>query len=108
MFYFDYQNGKYGYNTEANRGADTFHPFSDMTEIYNAVVAKGVTPASDSPEDIATAISQIITDVKHSVHVRWWYRGDNNGPTFGYEATVDGARVGGSDWSTTTDWYGTV
>lgn len=107
-FYFDYQNGKYGYNTEANRGADTFHPFSDMTEIYNAVVSKGVTPASDSPEDIAAAIRQIITDVKHNVHVRWWYRGDNNGPTFGYEATVDGVRVGGSDWSTNTDWYGTV
>lgn len=25
---FDYQNGKYGYNTNPNRGADTFHPFS--------------------------------------------------------------------------------
>lgn len=27
-FYFDVQNGKYGYNTSPNRGADTFHPFS--------------------------------------------------------------------------------
>ena len=26
-FYFDYQNGKYGYNTDPNRGADTFNPF---------------------------------------------------------------------------------
>ena len=26
--YMDYQGGKYGYNTSANRGADTFHPFS--------------------------------------------------------------------------------
>ena len=26
-FYFDYHDGKYGYNTNANRGADTFHPF---------------------------------------------------------------------------------
>ena len=25
--YMDYQNGKYGYNTSASRGADTFHPF---------------------------------------------------------------------------------
>ena len=24
----DYKNGKYGYNTSSNRGADTFHPFS--------------------------------------------------------------------------------
>lgn len=26
-FYFDVQNGEYGYNTSASRGADTFHPF---------------------------------------------------------------------------------
>lgn len=31
--YMDYKNGKYGYNTSANRGADTFHPFSSATEI---------------------------------------------------------------------------
>lgn len=27
-FVFDYQDGKYGYNTDPNRGADTFVPFS--------------------------------------------------------------------------------
>ena len=26
-FYFDYKNGKYGFNTNPNRGADTFVPF---------------------------------------------------------------------------------
>lgn len=26
-FYFDYKNGKYGYNTDPNRGAGTFSPF---------------------------------------------------------------------------------
>ena len=26
-FYFDYKDGKYGYNTDPNRGADTFNPF---------------------------------------------------------------------------------
>ena len=25
--YFDYKDGKYGYNTDPNRGADTFNPF---------------------------------------------------------------------------------
>lgn len=29
-FIFDYQNGKYGYNTNPNRGADTFYPFSQL------------------------------------------------------------------------------
>lgn len=27
QFYFDYQNGQYGYNTDPERGADTFSPF---------------------------------------------------------------------------------
>lgn len=27
QFYFDYQNGQYGYNTDPARGADTFSPF---------------------------------------------------------------------------------
>ena len=30
-FYFDYQDGKYGFNTEPDRGADTFHPFGEVT-----------------------------------------------------------------------------
>ena len=28
QFIFDYQDGKYGFNTDPNRGADTFFPFS--------------------------------------------------------------------------------
>ena len=31
-FYFDYKNGKYGYNTNPSRGADTFVPFSSVDE----------------------------------------------------------------------------
>ena len=33
-FYFDYKDGKYGYNTNPNRGADTFVPFKSGTGIY--------------------------------------------------------------------------
>lgn len=32
-FYFDYKDGKYGYNTNPNRGADTFFPFSNSQVI---------------------------------------------------------------------------
>ena len=31
-FYFDYKDGKYGFNTDPNRGADTFNPFSGEPE----------------------------------------------------------------------------
>lgn len=36
-FYFDYKNGKYGFNTDSSRGADTFVPFSsiDKIELFN-------------------------------------------------------------------------
>lgn len=27
VFYFDYQNGQYGFNTDPDRGAATFHAF---------------------------------------------------------------------------------
>ena len=28
-FYFDYKDGKYGFNTDSSRGADTFFPFNN-------------------------------------------------------------------------------
>ena len=35
-FYYDYQNSQYGYNTAANRGADTFHPFKSTPTLYTS------------------------------------------------------------------------
>lgn len=32
-FYADYQNGKYGFNTDSNRGADTFIPFKSTSTL---------------------------------------------------------------------------
>ena len=34
QFYFDYQDGKYGFNTNPNRGADTFVPFNKAEIIW--------------------------------------------------------------------------
>lgn len=36
-FYFDYQDGKYGYNTDPNRGADTFSPFKSGVSVLCTV-----------------------------------------------------------------------
>ena len=38
-FYFDYKNGKYGYNTNPNRGADTFVPFSNAEQQTGSLTA---------------------------------------------------------------------
>lgn len=40
-FYFDYKDGKYGFNTSPNRGADTFNPFSE--ELVEQTVTQSVT-----------------------------------------------------------------
>lgn len=42
-FYFDYKNGKYGWNSSSARGAGTFHPFSsDLTlSIYFSLSGSG-------------------------------------------------------------------
>lgn len=42
-FYFDYQNGKYGFNTDPDRGADTFHPFSSGVIKVGTVTTAGST-----------------------------------------------------------------
>lgn len=47
-FYFDYKNGKYGWNSSSARGAGTFHPFSsDLTlSIHFSLSGEG---RNDSP-----------------------------------------------------------
>lgn len=37
-FYFDHKNGNFGFNTSANRGADTFHPFSSKGFVTNMTI----------------------------------------------------------------------
>lgn len=49
--YMDYQNGKYGYNTAANRGADTFHPFNTLEEVGSGSVIYDVNGMSSQYED---------------------------------------------------------
>ena len=46
-FYFDYKNGKYGYNTDSNRGADTFFPFSNFSYENIIIVSDYATGANN-------------------------------------------------------------
>lgn len=47
-FYFDYKNGKYGYNTNPNRGADTFVPFKNGVTLIDSDLYKSKTYALKS------------------------------------------------------------
>lgn len=91
QFYFDYQDGKYGYNTDPNRGADTFNPFSSgfntsHTEItpYQAVNIKTKAKAkliivsiiaTTSGTSQGSWIGAIYTDGTHtdSISGNWHY-----------------------------------
>ena len=46
QLYLDKQNGKYGYNTDPNRGADTFHPFSNGFNGVKMYYLKKITDSS--------------------------------------------------------------
>lgn len=96
--YMDYQGGKYGYNTSANRGADTFHPFKTDPVRYTLK-----TNASSGAHNLATDITALGIDytkltvnnfyyVPNALNMsfRQYAEGDATGshslsPTFSYE-----------------------
>lgn len=51
-FYFDYKNGKYGWNSSSARGADTFHPFKQAipTPGFISITNEGETASFVVPE----------------------------------------------------------
>ncbi len=55
-FYFDYQNGKYGYNTDPSRGAGTFSPFSSGSITYGTKVGNKTSITLDPNKTYMVAI----------------------------------------------------
>ena len=96
--YMDYKDGQYGYNTSANRGADTFHPFKTDPVRYTLK-----TNASSGAHNLATDITALGIDytkltvnnfyyVPNALNMsfRQYAEGDATGshslsPTFSYE-----------------------
>ena len=78
-FYFDYQDGKYGFNTDPDRGSSTFHPFEKGAILLGEYSANATIDVSALG---ATSVSQFIvncpttkTDTHTSgTHTGW---GDN-------------------------------
>lgn len=50
-FYFDYKDGKYGYNTNPNRGADTFVPFKSSYETISNLTGNGTSITKSAPSN---------------------------------------------------------
>lgn len=62
---------------------------NENDRIYNAIVARGVTPASDSTDDLIAAIALI--DTTHSVSVYVRYTGNTS---MQWTSRVDGVQRG--------------
>ena len=76
-------------------GADTALNFSNTTNIYNALVAKGITPSANTEAAIITAIQNMTLDVKHTVNCKMMrYTGTPGMDVCIFYFYVDGASVG--------------
>lgn len=100
-FIFDYQNGQCGYNTDPNRGADTFHPFSrggvcimiggvgthDITDICDAY---NIDPSSLTDDDFmcvytslkVSASNDSWTSTSGTSQATWQQKGKGQVDTF--------------------------
>lgn len=58
-FYFDYQDGKWGFNTSSNRGADTFHPFNSTNLKIEGVELSATIADLDIKESSTTSDTSI-------------------------------------------------
>lgn len=58
-FYFDNHDGKFVWNSDPARGADTFHPFSDgAEELYEALKYSGLVTEGMTFEEMCIALSE--------------------------------------------------
>jgi hypothetical protein len=80
-FVFDYQNGKWGFNTSEERGADTFHPFNstlaniisdtttnntiDVTDVNLKISATTDTSTTGLPIDMTTTTCAMTVQGEH-------------------------------------------
>ena len=88
-FYFDVQNGEYGYNTSASRGADTFHPFKGTPTIHKEVLnLQLVTPATTL--DISSAFANYADITADNIAIASMYNNTaiGNAQVASYDATT--------------------
>lgn len=97
-FYFDYKNGKYGYNTNPNRGADTFVPFkSDELHVYSKQVQGQaiVNPNfdSDNLKIIISSSTAIKAKPVFNGVVGEWETTDVNISSYNYEVNYKNVKI---------------
>ena len=90
-FYFDYKNGKWGWNSSAGRGADTFHPFSRIQQIALSDISTMGT-GENAPSQVVCDID--VTEVS-TLSVNNWY---TNSYQYGRHPASIYASTDGVNW----------
>lgn len=82
QFVFDYQDGKYGFNTDPNRGADSFHPFKHNSGALKFVKITSVTNNYyTATTDVKSVLPEKYSELTHdnfffkNMHVIAWNSG---------------------------------
>ena len=96
--YFDSKDGKYGYNTDPNRGADTFVPFkSGELHVYSKQVQGQaiVNPNfdSDNLKIIISSSSAITSKPVFNGVVGEWKKTDVNISNYNYEVNYKNVKI---------------
>lgn len=97
-FYFDYKNGKYGYNTDPNRGADTFTPFSSgevyvYTEYMQGSQEINLRYDSDHLKIVISSSSAITTKPVFNGVTGNWESTDINLNAYSYEKNYENVKT---------------
>lgn len=109
-FYFDYQDGKYGYNTDPQRGADTFSPFRELKTVYLGKTGQNYDLTSYNGWQDFTNDNFYFRVVSISMHASNNVIPNNNvnngaisGPSFSYNNKTGILTVGGASGSGSND-----
>lgn len=92
-FYFDYKNGKWGWNSSSARGADTFHPFSQIQKI---AIGKILVSGAGSGNGVYVTDVEVDISEVNRLHVNlYWTNSQQYGNRTAY---IDGS-ADGSNWN---------
>ena len=104
QFYFDNHDGKFGWNSDPARGADTFHPFSEdgTAELYEALKYSGFVTADMSFEEMCAALADKfpgklilfngVIASGQSLHTAYYHIGGDK-HTLGAQASITGGVI---------------
>lgn len=89
QIYMDYQDGKYGINTDSQRGADTFIPFSNYEKFYSSQITFPNAKTSKRIEFGFKPDFFMLGLTAQNTNSVWWYDSELNNGYIVYNGHLD-------------------